>query len=612
MARSNRNVTSAKPGSCPMNKKLRNAVLDELITTHEQNPNKRRGDIARIVEASQEEYPYVTRDNFNNRWRALKKQRKEAAAATNSTENSAGSSEGSVLANAAEGDLNSAEKAGRKKGSTDAAKLERTQQEMEALHWVTMKCKESKDRNPKKMKSGTIDHLITSARSKFKLPPMWNPSKETIRTRLKKKIHVVNPKRGPKSPVPEAVERTVVEIACESNRCGRPLDTSEIIDLANDLIKGQPIEKDIIDWQIRFCPTIRKRFKETKERPTSANLGPGWYQGFRQRNPEIATAKAINHDERRAPWCKYGNMSDMYGMIYKRLKEAGHAKELPTPQWQVDTTSDLTSDQELPESQDTQYSNGSQVSTASAVTIPRMNTDGLAGFYLDHISQQRKRTVDQYEELRKRRKEQELQTEDEKILKYHTRKKISSGEMYKNGDCGPTEFIHRMVNRTERAKRKKDRDSTLRKHQSDTKAYQCGLNLLENSSKPMNKWTNEDIRVAIVSKIIGRSKEKYYRKMPNDRASRMELWQKVRCLPHPAEPYFDGFSDDSGFSDSESDVSRGSSADGDSGDSESEVVRGSSVDGGFSDSEDDVDRGSSDDDVVSDSCIRVTCSGVTW
>ncbi|CAJ1932980.1 unnamed protein product [Cylindrotheca closterium] len=334
MARSNRNVTSAKPGSCPMNKKLRNAVLDELITTHEQNPNKRRGDIARIVEASQEEYPYVTRDNFNNRWRALKKQRKEAAAATNSTENSAGSSEGSVLANAAEGDLNSAEKAGRKKGSTDAAKLERTQQEMEALHWVTMKCKESKDRNPKKMKSGTIDHLITSARSKFKLPPMWNPSKETIRTRLKKKIHVVNPKRGPKSPVPEAVERTVVEIACESNRCGRPLDTSEIIDLANDLIKGQPIEKDIIDWQIRFCPTIRKRFKETKERPTSANLGPGWYQGFRQRNPEIATAKAINHDERRASWCKYGNMSDMFGMIYKRLKEAGHAKELPTPQWQ--------------------------------------------------------------------------------------------------------------------------------------------------------------------------------------------------------------------------------------------------------------------------------------
>ncbi|CAJ1945345.1 unnamed protein product [Cylindrotheca closterium] len=109
----------------------------------------------------------------------------------------------------------------------------------------------------------------------------------------------------------------------------------------------------------------------------------------------------------------------------------------------------------------------------------------------------------------------------------------------------------------------------------------------------MNKWTNEDLRVAIVFKIIGRCKEKYYQKMPNDRASRMELWQKVRRLPHPAERYFDGFGDNSGFSDSESDVN--------SSDSEFEVVRGSSVDGGFSDSEDDVDRGSSDDDVVSDS-----------
>ncbi|CAJ1965644.1 unnamed protein product [Cylindrotheca closterium] len=140
------------------------------------------------------------------------------------------------------------------------------------------------------MKAGTMQLLKVQARQKFQLPTTWNPSDETIRTRLKKRIHTVNPRKGPKSPVDPSVERTVVEMATAfQKRTGRSMSQSGIIQLVNDLIKGKPIlEQEIIDWQLLYCPHIRKRFETTKERPTSANLGPGWYKGFRERNPDFA------------------------------------------------------------------------------------------------------------------------------------------------------------------------------------------------------------------------------------------------------------------------------------------------------------------------------------
>eukprot|EP00526_Cylindrotheca_closterium_P017490 CAMPEP_0113611600 /NCGR_PEP_ID=MMETSP0017_2-20120614/5641_1 /TAXON_ID=2856 /ORGANISM="Cylindrotheca closterium" /LENGTH=315 /DNA_ID=CAMNT_0000520555 /DNA_START=235 /DNA_END=1179 /DNA_ORIENTATION=- /assembly_acc=CAM_ASM_000147 len=221
-----------------INKNLTNVCLDYLIKLHEENPNKQYGDIKRIIEEHQKDFPFVTRDRFNNRRRALKAMKKaaEAAPTKNSPDESAAKAASSITNSAdsaavetqSTDEINTPGKAGRKKGSTEVV------------------------------------------------------TKMMRQTQNKRDADQV-------APALPALERTIVELLVANKRLGTPLPAqSFIIDLANDMIKGMPVEKDImIDWQIRHNPTIRARFQETGERPLAANLGSGWYKDFRDRNPDL-------------------------------------------------------------------------------------------------------------------------------------------------------------------------------------------------------------------------------------------------------------------------------------------------------------------------------------
>jgi hypothetical protein len=80
-------------------KELQNLVLDELINIHEQNKQKKHGDIQRFIDLFSDDFPCVSRHNFNNGCRARTGLRKvemiriqRKAAKTLSTMNSVGPS----------------------------------------------------------------------------------------------------------------------------------------------------------------------------------------------------------------------------------------------------------------------------------------------------------------------------------------------------------------------------------------------------------------------------------------------------------------------------------------------------------------------------------------
>ncbi|CAJ1965645.1 unnamed protein product [Cylindrotheca closterium] len=66
-----------------------------------------------------------------------------------------------------------------------------TKKEREALHWVTMEYGAARDRlapGRSRLAKGAMDLLKEQARSKFNLPPQWNPSNETVWSKLKRRL----------------------------------------------------------------------------------------------------------------------------------------------------------------------------------------------------------------------------------------------------------------------------------------------------------------------------------------------------------------------------------------------------------------------------------------
>jgi len=63
-------------------------------------------------------------------------------------------------------------------------------------------------------------------------------------------------------------------------------------------------------------------------------LGLGYWKSFLKRNEDvIRTKKAVKFDNKRADWCTYQNMQEMYEEIYKNLCGAGLACKHPEPLW---------------------------------------------------------------------------------------------------------------------------------------------------------------------------------------------------------------------------------------------------------------------------------------
>ena len=95
--------------------------------------------------------------------------------------------------------------------------------------------------------------VIREGEIKFKLPT-HSINASTISMRLKKDVSTAS-KPGPKGPLEGVIEDTIADMLLGFAKYGFPLNRSEIIELANRLVKGTLIEE----------AELRKKVKETNE-----------------------------------------------------------------------------------------------------------------------------------------------------------------------------------------------------------------------------------------------------------------------------------------------------------------------------------------------------------
>jgi hypothetical protein len=123
------------------------------------------------------------------------------------------------------------------------------------------------------------------------------------------------------------VEPYLVNIIIKLADMRTPISASQRLQLANSLIKGTSIEKKVIEWKKKYC-------KAFKIGDGNSELGTDYWKRFMKRNNHlIRSKKALKFDAKRAEWCNYTNMLEMYNEIYKDFCSAGVACENPEPVW---------------------------------------------------------------------------------------------------------------------------------------------------------------------------------------------------------------------------------------------------------------------------------------
>jgi hypothetical protein len=177
----------------------------------------------------------------------------------------------------------------------------------------------------KRMVAGRVDKIISEQETVFGLSPSkgWI-NKRTVITRVQRN----NPTglgEGQISPLQE-IEPLLSQYIQRLGEMREPLDQTNVIALACDLVRGTEVENKLIIWKKKYSHWLEG---------SSALIGPGWYSGFKKRySHELKLVKAMNCDTQRATWCQYQHFEAMYDHIYKRFVEAGVASKRIEPIWQ--------------------------------------------------------------------------------------------------------------------------------------------------------------------------------------------------------------------------------------------------------------------------------------
>jgi len=215
---------------------------------------------------------------------------------------------------------------GRPKGSTDAAAKDLEMRVEEATKEVVKNLKKRKQEirsNKKRLRYGLLDEIIVSSKKKYCIPDDVIISKECVRQRVKRNSNGSH--AGQMSPMIE-IEPYLIELITKLANMRTPITTSQGLELANSLISGTSTEEQLITWKKKNCAAFRVN--------GNVRLGKGYWQAFMKRNKHlIRSKKTVKFDDKRAQWCTYDNMVDMYTEVYKDLCTAGLACEHDEPVW---------------------------------------------------------------------------------------------------------------------------------------------------------------------------------------------------------------------------------------------------------------------------------------
>jgi hypothetical protein len=154
----------------------------------------------------------------------------------------------------------------------------------------------------------------------------------TIRSRCKRG-NLANVQRGRRSPLAD-LEPTLCCLLKHTSRMGQYVSQGDCISMANELIKGTIVGRQLGIWKLKYIPVCKQRWDYDHSYYPKEEVGWGWFYGFRNRYAEITARYVINVKHYRSTWSTHALLLDMYQMVYKLFVNWGLAIELPAPQWQ--------------------------------------------------------------------------------------------------------------------------------------------------------------------------------------------------------------------------------------------------------------------------------------
>ena len=211
-------------------------------------------------------------------------------------------------------------KGGRPKGTSIndiKAKISNEKRCLDNICLEVMK-KRSELKVGKRLSSRCIENIIDTNKKEFNVPENFKVHRQTIYSRLRRNNPVCE-HRGPNSPMLD-VEEVIVAIASQKAQMNQPITPKEGLELANSLIAGTPVEKEI-----RKFHRYKKMF-EVDDVESPSLLKRGYWRGFmRRNNHRIYAQKGTKFSSIRSQWINWNNFKTMYDLVYAAMTKAGVA-----------------------------------------------------------------------------------------------------------------------------------------------------------------------------------------------------------------------------------------------------------------------------------------------
>lgn len=215
--------------------------------------------------------------------------------------------------------------AGRPNGTTKDAKYNLKVRIRDCRNAAAAEFHEQKNiakKEGKYVKKGCLEDIIRKQKDIFKLPDDIVIGEEGIRSRhYRGNLQVTT--MGVESPM-AAIEPKLVELIIRMSRIRRCLTPSQCLLLANDLVEGTKIEKEVIKFK-------EKRYKRKFEK---ASLGQNYWNGFKKRYSHLLTfQRGQKFALDRSAALTFSNINKMYEEVYAAMTECKVASILEKPQY---------------------------------------------------------------------------------------------------------------------------------------------------------------------------------------------------------------------------------------------------------------------------------------
>uniref|UniRef100_A0A7S2R3F7 Uncharacterized protein n=2 Tax=Eucampia antarctica TaxID=49252 RepID=A0A7S2R3F7_9STRA len=269
------------------------AQLDELRKSGNMN-RLPRNSIFKIVQSFKDKYPWINRFVIH---RAFKKYSKERADKAKKKKKNYNKEQKKVPVTAAVGSgsptsltLKNNFHSAKNRDAYKALLNEITSIYQNELDQVRCEKKNPTARLKKKVGSeggSRLAQIIDECKERYDMPDCVVVSPVTIRSRLRVQRNAFVTHKGPCNPM-EKVEPQLVQIILQINNIHRNIISSSTsstnndgLRLANSLIHGKPIEKEILDWK------LKKNGKKNGGYCQNGDvLGNSFWRGFLKRNSD--------------------------------------------------------------------------------------------------------------------------------------------------------------------------------------------------------------------------------------------------------------------------------------------------------------------------------------